>query len=108
MFRLATGRKKNSGKKQSMACIFCRGRKIGCLRPPEDEPDQTCKQCARRERGCEYPTESRRGQHNCTRFAATKSFSVDESFGTASGSSRPTTADDGVGAQGFNYIMGGV
>jgi hypothetical protein len=43
MFKLATGRKKHSGKKQPMACLFCRERKIGCLRPPEDEPDQTCK-----------------------------------------------------------------
>ncbi|KAJ7710417.1 hypothetical protein B0H17DRAFT_836472, partial [Mycena rosella] len=55
--------KKTSAKKQMMACLFCRERKIGCCRPPEDAPDQTCNQCARRKRKCEYPTESRRGQH---------------------------------------------
>ncbi|KAJ7439764.1 hypothetical protein FB451DRAFT_942621, partial [Mycena latifolia] len=53
--------------KQVMACLFCRARKIGCVRPPPEEPDQTCNQCARRERECEYPTESRRGQHNRNR-----------------------------------------
>ncbi|KAF8209061.1 hypothetical protein K438DRAFT_1512918, partial [Mycena galopus ATCC 62051] len=56
-------------KKQAMACLFCRERKIGCQRPAEGEPVQTCNQCARRDRICEYPTESRRGQHNRTRFA---------------------------------------
>ncbi|KAJ7059569.1 hypothetical protein C8F01DRAFT_1144990 [Mycena amicta] len=50
-------------KKQVMACLFCRERKIGCIRPSEDEPDQTCNQCVRRKRICKYPTESRRGQH---------------------------------------------
>ncbi|KAK7059387.1 hypothetical protein R3P38DRAFT_2758834 [Favolaschia claudopus] len=29
-------------KKQLLACLFCRERKIGCTRPPEDVPDQTC------------------------------------------------------------------
>ncbi|KAK7035099.1 hypothetical protein R3P38DRAFT_2419123, partial [Favolaschia claudopus] len=50
-------------KKQLLACLFCRERKIGCTRPPEDVPDQTCNQCARRKRTCVYPTKSRRGQH---------------------------------------------
>jgi hypothetical protein len=35
--------KKVGAKKQMMACLFCRERKIGCSRPPEDAPDQTCK-----------------------------------------------------------------
>ncbi|EDR01679.1 uncharacterized protein LACBIDRAFT_333101 [Laccaria bicolor S238N-H82] len=38
-------------------------RKIACGRPNEDEPDQTCAQCLRRDLTCEYPKESRRGQH---------------------------------------------
>ncbi|KAJ7205763.1 hypothetical protein GGX14DRAFT_298897, partial [Mycena pura] len=51
-------------KKQVMACLFCRARKIGCVRPSEDAPDQTCNQCSRRKRtGCRYPTQSRRGHH---------------------------------------------
>ncbi|KAF8189534.1 hypothetical protein K438DRAFT_1471913, partial [Mycena galopus ATCC 62051] len=54
-------------KKQMLACLFCRERKIGCSRPPADDPDQTCNQCARRKRKCEYPTESRRGQHTRNR-----------------------------------------
>ncbi|KAJ7458556.1 hypothetical protein FB451DRAFT_1507884 [Mycena latifolia] len=54
---------KTAPKKQTLACHFCRDRKIGCTRPDEDDPDQTCNQCARRKRRCEYPTESRRGQH---------------------------------------------
>ncbi|KAJ7157697.1 hypothetical protein C8R43DRAFT_404981 [Mycena crocata] len=70
MFKIKTEKKKSNGtKKQMMACLFCRERKIGCLRPPEDDPDQTCNQCARRDKKCEYPTESRRGQHNRNRAA---------------------------------------
>ncbi|KAJ7887287.1 hypothetical protein B0H14DRAFT_3725073 [Mycena olivaceomarginata] len=72
MFKLAPGRKRLAGKKQPMACLFCRERKIGCQRPAETDPDQTCNQCARRERRCEYPTESRRGQHNRIRFIEKK------------------------------------
>jgi hypothetical protein len=30
-------------KKQTMACFFCREKKIACQRPPIDNPDQTCK-----------------------------------------------------------------
>ncbi|KAF9444539.1 hypothetical protein P691DRAFT_334967 [Macrolepiota fuliginosa MF-IS2] len=52
-----------SGKKLGLACLFCRERKIACGRPSESNPDQTCNQCARRLFKCEYPTESRRGQH---------------------------------------------
>ncbi|KAH7881802.1 hypothetical protein F5I97DRAFT_667173 [Phlebopus sp. FC_14] len=50
-------------KKQALACLFCRERKIACGRPSAYSPDQTCNQCARRRIKCEYPTESRRGQH---------------------------------------------
>ncbi|KAH7927858.1 hypothetical protein BV22DRAFT_989117, partial [Leucogyrophana mollusca] len=68
-------------KKQALACLFCRERKIACGRPSATSSDQTCKQvpffllcvnaslivpcsqCARRRIKCEYPTESRRGQH---------------------------------------------
>ncbi|KAF7762314.1 transcriptional regulator family: Fungal Specific TF [Agaricus bisporus var. burnettii] len=50
-------------KKLGLACLFCRERKIACGRPSESSPDQTCNQCARRYFKCEYPIESRRGQH---------------------------------------------
>ena len=68
-------------KKPIMACLFCRERKIACGPPPADQEDQTCKcvlfppherghdnmcdlrQCLRRELVCEWPTESKRGQH---------------------------------------------
>lgn len=50
-------------KKQALACLFCRERKIACGRPSAHSQDQTCNQCARRRIKCEYPTESRRGQH---------------------------------------------
>ncbi|KAJ7106808.1 hypothetical protein C8R43DRAFT_963300 [Mycena crocata] len=50
-------------KKPTLACLFCRERKIGCTRPAEDNPDQTCNQCVRRKRQCVYPKGSRRGQH---------------------------------------------
>ncbi|TFK31911.1 hypothetical protein BDQ12DRAFT_729124 [Crucibulum laeve] len=56
-------RKKIDPKRLSLACLFCRERKIACGRPAPDSPDQTCNQCARRCFECEYPTESRRGQH---------------------------------------------
>src|SRR5215471_12178129 len=35
--------KKNAEKKQALACLFCRERKIACGRPSLDNPDQTCK-----------------------------------------------------------------
>ncbi|KAF8625840.1 hypothetical protein AX17_006737 [Amanita inopinata Kibby_2008] len=50
-------------KKQNLACLFCRERKIACGRPPEGSLDPTCNQCSRRSLVCQYPTESRRGQH---------------------------------------------
>ncbi|EIW79175.1 hypothetical protein CONPUDRAFT_74671 [Coniophora puteana RWD-64-598 SS2] len=58
-------------KKQALACLFCRERKIACGRPPADSPDRTCNQCARRRLKCDYPTESRRGQHKRIRRAET-------------------------------------
>ncbi|KAJ7897819.1 hypothetical protein B0H13DRAFT_1623358 [Mycena leptocephala] len=70
--------KKVGAKKQMMACLFCRERKIGCSRPPEDAPDQTCNQCARRKRTCEYPTESRRGQHTRNRLSSKKFLGLEE------------------------------
>ncbi|KAJ7242917.1 hypothetical protein C8J57DRAFT_446831 [Mycena rebaudengoi] len=69
--------KKIGPKKQTMACLFCRERKIGCTRPAEDNPDQTCNQCARRKRICEYPTESRRGQHTRHRNNSKKLLAID-------------------------------
>ncbi|KAK0239379.1 hypothetical protein EDD85DRAFT_735865, partial [Armillaria nabsnona] len=50
-------------KSSNLACFFCRGRKIACGRPMEGSADMTCNQCARRQLTCEYPAESRRGQH---------------------------------------------
>lgn len=67
-------------RRPSLACFFCRERKIACGRPVEGSPDPTCKcvvrsmcdatcvndsfsQCARRSFPCEYPKESMRGQH---------------------------------------------
>lgn len=35
--------KKVSEKKQALACLFCRERKIACGRPDPDSEDQTCK-----------------------------------------------------------------
>jgi len=54
----------NDGRKQpSLACFFCRERKIACGRPAEGSKDRTCNQCVRRSLPCDYPTESMRGQH---------------------------------------------
>lgn len=78
MFKINQVKRTGSNKKQLMACLFCRERKIGCSRPPEDEPDQTCNQCARRKRKCEYPTESRRGQHTRNRLNAKKILGLEE------------------------------
>ncbi|KAJ7908130.1 hypothetical protein B0H13DRAFT_2662140 [Mycena leptocephala] len=63
-------------KKQTLACLFCRERKIGCVRPAEDDPDQTCNQCLRRNKTCEYPTESRRGTHARRRRSAKSNVST--------------------------------
>ncbi|KAJ6517487.1 hypothetical protein C8R47DRAFT_1063168 [Mycena vitilis] len=62
-WQINQAKKGDTKKWQRMACLFCRARKIGCTRPAEHEPDQTCSQCARRRRRCVYPTNSFRGQH---------------------------------------------
>ncbi|KAJ3726639.1 hypothetical protein C8R42DRAFT_717503 [Lentinula raphanica] len=54
---------RDTPKKQTLACLFCRERKIACGRPVPGSFDMTCNQCARRNLPCTYPTESRRGQH---------------------------------------------
>ncbi|KAJ6610522.1 hypothetical protein B0H10DRAFT_109969 [Mycena sp. CBHHK59/15] len=79
MFKI-TQVKKIGAKKQTMACLFCRERKIGCTRPAEDNLDQTCNQCARRKRRCEYPTESRRGQHTRNRLNSKKFLGLDDTL----------------------------
>ncbi|KAJ7911389.1 hypothetical protein B0H13DRAFT_2481943 [Mycena leptocephala] len=73
-FKTTQPRKKD---KQLMACLSCRKLKIGCVRPEKNSPDQTCKQCARRERKCEYPTASKRGHHTKTRFRSKKNESAE-------------------------------
>ncbi|OCH88650.1 hypothetical protein OBBRIDRAFT_695673, partial [Obba rivulosa] len=45
----------------TLACHFCRRRKIACVSPPPGSKDRTCGQCAKRGQECTYPTESRRG-----------------------------------------------
>ncbi|KAJ4473160.1 hypothetical protein J3R30DRAFT_3296896 [Lentinula aciculospora] len=56
-------RQREPPKKQTLACLFCRERKIACGRPVPGSFDTTCIQCAKRKLLCTYPTESRRGQH---------------------------------------------
>ncbi|KAH9967720.1 hypothetical protein BGW80DRAFT_1529352 [Lactifluus volemus] len=45
-----------------LACLFCRRRKIQCRPLPGDHPDNTCQQCAKRSRKCEYPEMTWRGR----------------------------------------------
>jgi len=45
----------------TLACFFCRKRKIACGSPPPGRIDRTCNQCARRNLKCVYPEGSRRG-----------------------------------------------
>ncbi|KAH9829123.1 uncharacterized protein C8Q71DRAFT_718702 [Rhodofomes roseus] len=45
----------------TLACFFCRKRKIACGSPPPGKKDRTCNQCARRNLKCVYPEASRRG-----------------------------------------------
>ncbi|KAI0666106.1 hypothetical protein C8Q78DRAFT_995083 [Trametes maxima] len=54
--------KKKEKKEPVMACLFCRERKIACG-PPAPGGPRRCNQCTRRDLVCEYPKESRRGQH---------------------------------------------
>ncbi|KAJ3906083.1 hypothetical protein F5879DRAFT_681367 [Lentinula edodes] len=48
-------------KAQTLACNFCRIRKIACGPPLAGTVEKTCNQCQRRSRECVFPTESRRG-----------------------------------------------
>ncbi|KAJ7596888.1 hypothetical protein C8J56DRAFT_918575 [Mycena floridula] len=57
--RTSTAQKQD--RKPSLACFFCRGRKIACGPVDEDSPERTCNQCQRRSLKCEFPTQSRRG-----------------------------------------------
>jgi hypothetical protein len=43
ILKLPMARKSNVERKQTLACLFCRERKIACGRPPEGSPDDTCK-----------------------------------------------------------------
>ncbi|GLB44051.1 putative GAL4-like Zn(II)2Cys6 (or C6 zinc) binuclear cluster DNA-binding domain [Lyophyllum shimeji] len=52
---------RNQDGKPSMACVFCRSRKIACGPPPPGSGSTTCNQCERRHLKCKYPTENRRG-----------------------------------------------
>ncbi|KAH9022648.1 hypothetical protein EDB85DRAFT_1895170 [Lactarius pseudohatsudake] len=45
-----------------LACLFCRRRKIQCRPLVGDCQDNTCQQCAKRCRQCEYPEMTWRGQ----------------------------------------------
>ncbi|KAF9531256.1 hypothetical protein CPB83DRAFT_892094 [Crepidotus variabilis] len=49
-------------RRPSLACTFCRERKIACGRPPPDAADQTCDQCARRSFHCIYVKDRNRGR----------------------------------------------
>jgi len=62
-FRITTAKKAGEPKKPSLACLFCRQRKIACGRPAVGSKDHTCDQCTRRKIECVFPTESRRGHH---------------------------------------------
>ncbi|KAH7878502.1 uncharacterized protein C8R40DRAFT_768969 [Lentinula edodes] len=55
--------RRETPKKQTLACHFCRERKIACSKPDPGSPTMSCNQCSRRNLPCTYPTESRRGQH---------------------------------------------
>ncbi|OSC96564.1 hypothetical protein PYCCODRAFT_1378923 [Trametes coccinea BRFM310] len=51
----------NPKKPLTLACFFCRKRKIACQSPPANSLDRTCNQCAKRKLKCVYPATSRRG-----------------------------------------------
>jgi len=43
VMKVSAARKTGEQKKQALACLFCRERKIACGRPSAHSPDQTCK-----------------------------------------------------------------
>ncbi|KAH9030243.1 hypothetical protein EDB83DRAFT_2420671 [Lactarius deliciosus] len=45
-----------------LACLFCRRRKIQCRPLLSDRQDNSCQQCAKRGRQCEYPEVTWRGR----------------------------------------------
>ncbi|KZT04266.1 uncharacterized protein LAESUDRAFT_658075, partial [Laetiporus sulphureus 93-53] len=53
----------------TLACLFCRKRKIACGSPPPGAKDRTCNQCARRNLKCVYPEGSRRGMRSKLLYA---------------------------------------
>ncbi|GLB45522.1 hypothetical protein LshimejAT787_2300820 [Lyophyllum shimeji] len=54
---------KEAKRPPSLACFFCRERKIACGRPAPGSANPACNQCRRRSNQCEYPKECLRGQH---------------------------------------------
>ncbi|KAL6302296.1 hypothetical protein BKA93DRAFT_737140, partial [Sparassis latifolia] len=82
-------------KKPVMACLFCRERKIACGPPVPGSAELRCNQCARRSLRCEYPKESRRGQHKRGPRAARVQALADahSSSGSSSNSSSETLPD---------------
>ncbi|VDB96733.1 unnamed protein product [Peniophora sp. CBMAI 1063] len=51
-------------KKLTLACLFCRERKIACTLPSEGDVERRCNQCVKRSRACQMPPGgSRRGQY---------------------------------------------
>ncbi|KAG2070165.1 hypothetical protein BDR04DRAFT_1054427 [Suillus decipiens] len=90
VMKVSASRKTGEQKKQALACLFCRERKIACGRPPAHSPDQTCNQCARRRMKCEYPTESRRGQHKRIRRKPTEDC-IGASNSSSASQSEPNT-----------------
>ncbi|PPQ74488.1 hypothetical protein CVT24_000121 [Panaeolus cyanescens] len=69
-------------RRPSLACTFCRERKIACGRPPTDSEDQTCNQCARRGFLCEYTNDPKR---------RTKGLRKKRGTSTGTESSEPST-----------------
>ncbi|KAA1475231.1 hypothetical protein DENSPDRAFT_852828 [Dentipellis sp. KUC8613] len=68
--------RKRPRKKPTLACLFCRQRKIACGPPVAGSDNPSCNQCASRNRPCEYPPASRRGQYK--RLAALAEREEDE------------------------------
>ncbi|KAE9408251.1 hypothetical protein BT96DRAFT_28458 [Gymnopus androsaceus JB14] len=75
--RLASQSEKKS---LSLACFFCRGRKIACGPQDPNSADRTCNQCHRRSLKCEYPTESRRGMRKNKSGTMNQGFRAEKGF----------------------------